>query len=191
MLVSSTHPRWFATAASNLGGLLSDHLHCERKAAENALSLVRRYANDGAAALALGRLAHEETSHVIQVAELMAERGLPPRCDAANTYARGLLALVRANEPERKVDALLVAALIEARSHERLRLLERGFADAGDQRLAGFYRTLANAEDRHAEIFRELAELSAGADAVADRLQTLALREAEIIAAVPFSSRVH
>jgi hypothetical protein len=37
-------PRWFEVSRRDLGRLLSDHLHCERKAAENALSLVRRYA---------------------------------------------------------------------------------------------------------------------------------------------------
>ena len=45
--LSSTHPRWFAASAADLQALLSDHLHCERKAAENALSLVRRYPHRG------------------------------------------------------------------------------------------------------------------------------------------------
>jgi tRNA-(ms[2]io[6]A)-hydroxylase len=191
MLVSSTHPRWFAIATANLGGLLADHLHCERKAAENALALVRRYGTDEGIAMTLGRLAHEETSHVIQVAELMAERGLRHRSDHKNPYPRGLFALMRTTEPERKIDALLVAGLIEARSHERLRLLERGFAETGEVRLSGFYRTLANAEDRHAEIFIELAE-GAGTRAEIDaRLAELATEEAAIIAAIPFGPRVH
>jgi tRNA-(ms[2]io[6]A)-hydroxylase len=191
MLKSSTHPRWFETAVGNLGHLLSDHLHCERKAAENALALVRRYPVHDDAALALGRLAHEETSHIIQVAELMASRGFTPRGDSANLYARALLAEVRPREPEHKCDLLLVAALIEARSHERLRLLEEGFAARGEDRLSGFYRALANAEDRHAELYRDLAERAVGADAVAARLETLALREAEILGALPFTNRVH
>ncbi|HEY0710311.1 MAG TPA: tRNA isopentenyl-2-thiomethyl-A-37 hydroxylase MiaE [Polyangia bacterium] len=191
MLVSSTHPRWFAVATANLGGLLADHLHCERKAAENALSLVRRYGTDDVTAMALGRLAHEETSHVIQVAELLAERGLPHRADYANPYPRGLFALVRNTEPERRIDSMLVAALIEERSHERLRLLERGFAAAGEARLSGFYRALANAEDRHAQIFVELAERAGPRDVVATRLAELATQEAAIIAAIPFGPRVH
>jgi tRNA-(ms[2]io[6]A)-hydroxylase len=191
MLKSSTHPRWFEIAVGNLGHLLSDHLHCERKAAENALALVRRYPVHDDAALALGRLAHEETSHIIQVAELMASRGFTPRGDSANLYARALLAEVRPREPEHKCDLLLVAALIEARSHERLRLLEEGFAGRGEDRLSGFYRALANAEDRHAELYRDLAERAVGADAVAARLETLALREAEILGALPFTNRVH
>src|SRR5581483_9802759 len=82
---------------------------------------------------ALARLAHEETSHVIQVGALMARRGWTPRSDTPNRYARALLAEVRTEEPGRLVDALVVAAFIEARSHERLGLLARGFAQAGDR----------------------------------------------------------
>ena len=81
ILASSTHPRWFLAATRDLHALLSDHLHCERKAAENALSLVRRYPHRRGSVDALGRLAHEETSHVVQVAALMARRGLTPRTD--------------------------------------------------------------------------------------------------------------
>ena len=109
-------------ARADLPALLSDHLHCERKAAENALSLVRRYPHRGTSVDKLGRLAHEETSHVVQVGALIARRGWTPRADTPNRYARALLAEVRGREPERLFDALLVAAFIEARSHERLRL---------------------------------------------------------------------
>jgi tRNA-(ms[2]io[6]A)-hydroxylase len=48
MLRSRTDPRWFEVSRRDLGALLSDHLHCERKAAENALSLVRRYCRSAA-----------------------------------------------------------------------------------------------------------------------------------------------
>jgi len=191
MLKSATHPRWFATASANLGALMSDHLHCERKAAENALALVRRYPSDDRAVEALCRLAHEETSHVVQVADLMASRGLRPRADTPNRYARGLLAELRPREPEHRLDALLVAALIEARSHERLGLLERGFAAAGEERLASFYRALANAEDRHASLYVELAARAAPAAAVNARLEELAAREATILGNLPFATRIH
>ncbi len=157
ILLSSTHPRWFAASSADLPALLSDHLHCERKAAENALSLVRRYPHRGGSVDKLGRLAHEETSHVVQVGALLARRGWTPRTDMPNRYARALLAEVRGREPERLFDALLVAAFIEARSHERLGLLARGFARAGERELADFYATLATAEERHAETFIELA----------------------------------
>jgi tRNA-(ms[2]io[6]A)-hydroxylase len=204
ILVSSTHPRWFASATRDLQALLSDHLHCERKAAENALGLVRRYPHRGDSVERLGRLAHEETSHLIQVGTLLAERGWAPRADLPNQYARALLAEVRGREPQRLLDALLVAAFIEARSHERLGLLARGFSDCSGSeldrhpksptalnRLADFYGALAIAEERHAQIFLELAAALLPAAEVAQRLDELAARETEILAALPHVSRVH
>jgi len=119
ILRSSTHPRWFAAGTADLQALLSDHLHCERKAAESSLMLVRRYPHRGTSVAQLSRLAHEETSHVVQVAALLARRGWMPRTDTPNRYARALLDEVRGREPERLLDALLVSAFIEARSHER------------------------------------------------------------------------
>ena len=191
MLVSSTHPRWFESATADLPALMSDHLHCERKAAENALSLVRRYPHRRGSVEALSRLAHEETSHVIQVGVLMARRGWIPRADTPNHYARGLLGEVRGREPERLLDSLLVAAFIEARSHERLRLLAQGFGVAGQAELADFYGALAVAEDRHAEIFLELGQVLVPAGDFQARLAALALREAEILGGLPHAARVH
>src|SRR5688500_278699 len=104
MLRSSTDPAWFARSTRDLEGLLSDHLHCERKAAENALHLVRRYPGDNALVEQLARLAHEETSHLVQMAALLEERGLQLRPDTPNHYTRGLLAQVASREPERKMD---------------------------------------------------------------------------------------
>ncbi|HVR03210.1 MAG TPA: tRNA isopentenyl-2-thiomethyl-A-37 hydroxylase MiaE [Polyangia bacterium] len=191
ILLSSTSPRWFAASSTDLLSLLSDHLHCERKAAENALALVRRYPHRGTSVASLSRLAHEETSHVVQVAALIAERGWTPRADTPNHYARRLLAEVRGREPGRLLDALFVAAFIEARSHERLGLLARGFAASGEGELATFYGALAHAEERHAEIFLELARPLVGEAEYEARLAELAEREAVIIAALPHAPRVH
>jgi tRNA-(ms[2]io[6]A)-hydroxylase len=191
ILRSQTEPAWFTAASADLAALLSDHLHCERKAAENALSLVRRYPHRGGSVAQLARLAHEETSHVVQVAALIARRGLATRADTPNRYARLLLDEVRGREPERLLDSLLVAAFIEARSHERLCLLADGFAGAGDGELGGFYGALAAAEERHAEIFVDLARPLVPPAAFAARLHEMAAREAAILAGLPHASRVH
>jgi tRNA-(ms[2]io[6]A)-hydroxylase len=191
ILLSQTPESWFAASSADLLALLSDHLHCERKAAENALQLVRRYPHRGTSVMQLSRLAHEETSHVVQVAALIGARGWTPRSDTPNHYARLLLAEVRSDEPGRLLDALLVAAFIEARSHERLSILARGFAATGEPELADFYGVLANAEERHAEIFLELAEPLVPAGEYASRLRALAEREATIIAGLPHTARVH
>jgi tRNA-(ms[2]io[6]A)-hydroxylase len=185
-LRSATPPAWSSASRRDLGALLSDHLHCERKAAENALGLLRRYSGHADLVERLSRLAHEETSHVVQVAAALAGRGLALRPDTPNQYARALLAEVRGNEPGRRMDALLCAGLIEARSHERLGLLAAGFAADGDAELADLYATLTAAEDRHADIFIALAGPGSAA-----RLDFLAAREAEILATLPQGSRIH
>jgi tRNA-(ms[2]io[6]A)-hydroxylase len=190
-LYSSTHPSWFERSATHLGALLSDHLHCERKAAENALAMIRRYPHDEGYVETLGRLAHEETSHIVQVSALLAARGLAPRADTANAYARALFAEVRPRDPQRRLDLLLCAGFIEARSHERLGLLAQGFNARGDSDLGAFYRTLANAEERHAEIFVDLAGRFVSADSLAERQEAIGLREAEIIGNLPHGPRVH
>ncbi len=191
ILQSCTHPAWFARSSRDLLVLLSDHLHCERKAAENALSLVRRYPHRGPSVTLLGRLAHEETSHVVQVAALIGARGWVPRADTPNLYARALLAEVRGVEPQRLLDSLLAAAFIEARSHERLGCLADGFARAGEAALAEVYRALAGAEERHAEIFLDLAAPLVPAEVFEERLAFFGLRETEILASLPHGPRIH
>jgi tRNA-(ms[2]io[6]A)-hydroxylase len=90
---------------------------------------------------------------------------------------------VRPTEPERLVDTLLCAALIEARSCERMQLL----ADAlTDDRLATLYRGLLRAEARHHATYVRLAAAVAHSDAVGARLAELARHEAIVLAdAIP------
>src|SRR5262249_10481846 len=122
---------------------------------------------------------------------LLEERGLPLRADTPNRYARALLAEVRGEEPARLLDALLVSAFIEARSHERLGLLAAGFAASREPRPAALYRALPPAEDGPAEIFLELAPPLAPEPESLARLAELGEREAEILGALPHASRVH
>ena len=190
--LSDTDPRWIEVALADLDAVLSDHLHCERKAAQSALSMVRAYPDRPQLALAVARLAHEETSHVVQVTQLIARRGGAPRYDLGDDYVQALRAHVRKHEPERLIDHLIVFALIEARSAERLGLLGQSLPDPATAEL---YRALAASEQRHRDIFVELA-LSSGSAApgreqVVDRLACLAAREAEIVASLPVRPRIH
>ena len=127
----------------------------------------------------------------MQVAALIGQRGWTPRADLPNQYARALLATVRGREPERLLDALLVAAFIEARSHERLGFLAAGFKRTGDAELEGLYEALAGAEERHAEIFLELATPLVPSETLAQRLEWLGGRETEILASLPHGPRIH
>jgi tRNA 2-(methylsulfanyl)-N6-isopentenyladenosine37 hydroxylase len=186
--VSATDPRWIAIALADLDAVLCDHLHCERKAAQSALSMVRAYPDRAELVAAVARLAHEETSHVVQVSQLLARRGVEPRFDLGDDYVRLLRTGARRQDPGRLIDHLLVFALIEARSAERLALLGEAIADP---ETALLYRGLASAELRHRDTFVRLA-LDAGPPAeVAARLRELAARESEIVASLPLRPRIH
>jgi tRNA-(ms[2]io[6]A)-hydroxylase len=132
---------------------LIDHANCEKKAASTALSLLYRYVEKPRLLRQLSRLAREELRHFEQVAGVIEERGIAYRHVSASRYAGALNMMVRSHEPQRLVDKLLVASVIEARSCERFALL----ADVVDVHLAGLYRNLLDSEKRHFDAYRQLA----------------------------------
>lgn len=187
-LLVATDPRWLPLALARFDEVLLDHAHCEQKAAASAMALVAAYPERSTLVRRCTRLAVEELRHFRLVHERIVARGLVLDRDRGDPYARRLLALARTAAEGRLVDRLLAAALIEARSHERLALLASGLADPA---LAAFYRSLATAEAGHHRLFVELAEEVAGPDAAARRLAELAEAEAAIVAALPLEPRVH
>src|ERR1041384_4923363 len=150
----ASDPGWLAVALDDLESVHADHLHCERKAAQSALSLIRSYPERADLVAAMARLAHDETRHVIQVAGLMSHRGQPASYDHGDDYAAALRTQIRVREPDRLLDRLLVFAIIEGRSAERLGLL----AGALDYpRSRELYAQLTTAEIRHRDTFLSLA----------------------------------
>src|SRR5580765_714648 len=121
--LAATGPAWLTVALGDLDSVHADHLHCERKAAQSALSLIRSYPEHADLVTAMARLAHDETRHVVQVAALMQRRAQPASYDYGDDYAAAMRGWIRKGEPERLLDRLLVFAVIEGRSAERLGLL--------------------------------------------------------------------
>lgn len=183
----ASDPAWLAAALDDLDAVHADHLHCERKAAQSALSLIRSYPERADLVTQMARLAHDETRHVVQVAALMARRGQPASYDHGDDYAAALRAEIRPREPDRLLDRLLVFAIIEGRSAERLGLLADALADAQARAL---YASLATAEVRHRDIFLALAR-DADPARWRDRAAALAAREAEIMAGRTPTARIH
>ena len=185
--LTTSNPAWLPIALGDLDSVHADHLHCERKAAQSALSLIRSYPERGELVTQMARLAHDETRHVVQVASLMSRRGQPASYDHGDDYAAGLRKLIRNREPERLLDRLLVFAIIEGRSAERLGLLAGALDDPKSRKL---YASLADAEVRHRDIFLALARDAAPATWRA-RAVELAAHEAEIMAARIPTPRIH
>jgi tRNA-(ms[2]io[6]A)-hydroxylase len=187
VLVSRTSGAWLAVAMSDLDSLLDDHAHCEKKAAASALSLIVAYPDHDELVRRMSALAVEELQHFRLVHERLLARGRSLGGDKGDPYAKRLLGLARPNRG-RLTDRLLLLGLIEARSHERLSLLAENLPDSD---LARFYRQLAEAEARHADMFRELASVYDGDEAVDERLSALSCAEAEIVASLPLLPRIH
>lgn len=183
----ATDPRWLPIALGDLDAVHADHLHCERKAAQSALSLIRSYPERTDLVTAMARLAHDETRHVVQVSQLMARRGQPASYDYGDDYAAAMRNHIRKGEPARLLDRLLVFAVIEGRSAERLQLLADSLEDPKARDL---YASLATAEVRHRDIFLGLAR-DADPAAWRSRATELAGAEAQILAGRAISARIH
>jgi tRNA-(ms[2]io[6]A)-hydroxylase len=103
-------------------------------------------------------------------------------------YGAGLRAVTRTSDPGRKLDLLLIGALIEARSCERFRLLVPKLPTP----LAEFYATLATSEARHFELYIDLANATNdSAPENVRRLHTLAEQEAMLATAPDEAFRFH
>lgn len=187
-LQSATSRRWLDSVLENLPELLIDHAHCEKKAASTAMNLLFAYVDREELALEMAEIVVEELAHFRLVLELLRRRGIPFRRLKPSNYGGALADLVRRQEPQRAVDRLLIAGLIEARSCERFRILKE---EVADDDLSEFYGGLFESEARHHATYVRLAGLFAPEKDVADRLQELGLAEAEIIAQGDPFPRMH
>ena len=182
-----TPEAWLKSAISNADLLLIDHANCEKKAASTAMSLLYRYVEKPRLLQRLSRLAREELRHFEQVARVIEERGITYRYVSASRYAGVLNKIVRSHEPQRLVDTLLVASVIEARSCERFALL----ADVGDEHLAGLYRSLLDSEKRHFDAYRQLALEYGDEKDVQARLDVILEEENDFITTADQEFRFH
>ena len=178
-LQMTTPQRWLDQVNENLDEILIDHAHCEKKAAGCAMNLMFAYIENQDLCRAMTEIIEEELEHFHMVIAILEKRGIRFRRMKPGTYGRRLNALVRKFEPDKAVDRLLVAGLIEARSCERFDLLRNNIED---KELADFYDSLFESEARHHSAYVRLAKQFASEEKVHARLLKLADEEAKIIA---------
>lgn len=181
-LAAPTSAVWLQQALTRTDLVLIDHAHCERKAAGAALQLMFRYPGDAELAAALSPLAREELEHFERVLALLQRRGIALGPLAAPPYGSELAKAVRRQEPQRMLDAFLVAGLIEARSHERMALLAEHSPDA---ELRDLYGELLASEARHFGLYWVLCEQRWPRQMVIERLEELAALESRCLAGSP------
>ena len=187
-LQSVTDARWLRQVDANLNDVLIDHAHCEKKAAGTALNLIFHYVEDRELCQEMTEIVNEELENFHLVIDLLERRGVKFRRLKPSQYGRKLNDLCRKQEPQRAVDRLLVAGIIEARSCERFQALAN---HVEDQELAAFYRSLFESEARHHATYTRLAMHFAPEKEVMRRLDELAALEAAIIAEGEELPRMH
>ena len=151
-----TDPRWANIAESNLEEMLTDHAWCEQKAAANALYLISNNSEHIEFIQKMAEIAIEEMEHFNMVVEIIKQRGYTLGRERKDDYVSQLMKFARKDMSRNIsfIDRLLFAAMIEARSCERFRVLYQNIAD---KELAKFYYDLMVSEATHYTTFLNFA----------------------------------
>ena len=175
-----TDPRWANIAEKNLEEILTDHAFCEQKAASTAISLLITYPENSELVTKMAALAREEMSHFEMVHQRILDRGLTLGRERKDEYvARISQFFPKTNDrQERLINRLLIAALIEARSCERFKVLSENISD---KELAKFYANLMESEANHYTMFITLARDNGNREEVDEKWDKLLDFEAEVM----------
>ena len=175
-----TDPRWVKLVEQNISEILTDHAWCEQKAASNAISTIVRYPDLTDMVEELTAIAQEEMEHFGMVLEKIKARGFTLGHERKDDYVGQLSKFIKrgGSREGQIVDRLLFAAMIEARSCERFKMLSERIEDAD---LADFYRELMISEAGHYTTFLKLARQYGGDIDVEARWQECLEFEANII----------
>ncbi|PJR03802.1 tRNA-(ms[2]io[6]A)-hydroxylase [Avrilella dinanensis] len=151
-----TDPRWANIAEDNIEEILTDHAWCEQKAATNAISLIMLNSQYEDLVTTLTEIAIEEMEHFKMVHEIIKERGYKLGMQREDDYVSKLYKFMKkdGSRNDAFIDRLLFAAMIEARSCERFRVLSENIKDG---ELAKFYRDLMISEANHYTTFLKFA----------------------------------
>ena len=186
----STDPRWVNIVEGNLDEILSDHAWCEQKAATNCISIIISNPEKTEMIETLTEIAREELSHFGMVVEKIKQRGKVLGVEKKDDYVNELYKFMKkgATRNIAMVDRLLFAAMIEARSCERFRVLSENLKD---EKLKKFYRDLMISEANHYTVFIGLAKKYSTEVDVETRWQQWLDYEAQIISNYGKKETIH
>lgn len=186
-----TDPRWVKNAVEqNIEEILTDHAYCEQKAASHAISLIVNFPEYPDLVECMVDLSREEMAHFKMVHQMIQKRGFELGRERKDAYVGDLMKFVRkgSGKDARLMDRLLFAAMIEARSCERFKVLSDHIED---EELAKFYYDLMASEARHYTTFLKLAKQYLGDEAVEARWQEWLTYEAEVISKYGTEEKIH
>ena len=179
---------WTEAVMADFDAFLQDHAAAEKKASGMAMSMLSHYQDRTKLVKAMTDLALEELIHFKQVLKLLMARNVSLADDKKDQYIIKIRKLFRHGRDEFFMDRLLVAGVIEARGHERFSLVAQALPEGKDK---DFYVAIAKSEEKHKNLFVELAyEYFDKAD-VDVRLEEILIAEAEICAVLPDRAALH
>lgn len=185
-----TDPRWVNISEKNIDEILIDHAHCELKAASTANSLIMSFPEYSDLVTEMVSLVKEEMSHFKMVHDRLLNRDIKLGPDRKDVYVNNLLKFFPKGDSRttQLVHRLLYAALIEARSCERFRLLSENIKD---HELAKFYHDLMASEANHYTLFLGFARKYGDRKEVDQKWNDLLEFEAELMKDLGTHETIH
>lgn len=184
-----TDPRWANIAEGNLEEILTDHAWCEQKATTNAITIITMCPEYPEIVTELLKIAQEELEHFQQVHEIIKKRGYEFGRERKDDYVGQLFKfIIQGTRKEYIIDRMLFAAMIEARSCERFRVLTENIKD---EELKTFYKDLMISEAGHYTTFIGFARQLGDVEKVNARWEEWLDYEAEIIKSYGKKETIH
>ena len=187
-LQATSSPDWVQAVIEDFDAFLLDHAANEKKASGVALNLAAHYPDKPDLVSAMIDLSIEELSHYRDVYKLIRDRNIPPTPDKKDPYVNQIRSLIRKGHANYFLDRLLTAAVIEARGQERFKVLAEQLTD---ETLKGFYTAIYKSEDRHADLFVNLAAQYFDSTVIQTRLTELLVAEAKILNNLSIRAALH
>jgi len=183
-----TPKEWAQVALADFNAFLLDHATAEKKASGMAMSMISHYPDRKNMVKAMADLAIEELIHFKQVLKLINARGIQLGADSKDPYITQIRKAFRNGSEVFFMDRLIVAGVIEARGYERFSLIAEALPEGKDKIL---YDAIAKSEEKHKNLFIELAYEYFDKAEVDVRLEEILTLEAEICAKLPFRAALH
>jgi len=187
-LLYTTPAAWTEMVLADFDRFLLDHAAAEKKASGMAISMLSHYPDRVELVSAMADLAVEELTHYREVVKWIHQRGLITAADEKDPYVLQFRESMRRGREVYLLDRLLVAGIIEARGAERFGLVAQAL-EAGP--LQKFYQSIARSEERHFELFLQLAGHYFDAAMVQQRWDELLQVEADIVERLPLRAALH
>ena len=187
-LICPSPQLWVDAVLADFDSFLLDHAAAEKKASGMALSMVSHYPDRARLVLAMSELAVEEMVHFREVIKIIQTRGLILGADTKDPYVNGMRSLMRQGSDLYLLDRLLTAGVIEARGAERFGLIANALPES---ELKTFYRSLTRSENRHFELFLDLASEYFPAETINTRWQEILVFESRVVVDLPIRAALH